>query len=258
MKNPTNRNSIYHSGQVKVEKRFGQGGSISAAYTWSKLISDTDTLTGWLEPGGGAGGVQNHYNIRAERSLALYDTPHRAVISYIVDLPFGKGQAIGGDVTGVWTSLCRAGASTASPRSSPEIRYPISVAVNTSNSFGGGQRPNRTGRERANSTARLSSGSINGSTPLRSHCRQLSPSAMRRVRCPMPDRTASPTTTSRCSRTRASPKPWACSSAPRSSISLIACASAIPEPPGQPAVRRRQRTVQRSASDSASPYGCSF
>ena len=92
MKNPTNRNSIYHSAQLNLEKRFGKGGSITAAYTWSKLISDTDTITGWLEPGGGAGNVQNNYNIRAERSLALYDTPHRAVISYIVDLPFGKGQ----------------------------------------------------------------------------------------------------------------------------------------------------------------------
>ncbi|MDQ6705866.1 MAG: TonB-dependent receptor, partial [Acidobacteriota bacterium] len=91
-KNPTNRNSIYHSAQVNLEKRFGRGGSIVGAYTWSKLISDTDTITGWLEPGGGAGGVQNNYNIPAERSLALYDTPHRGVISYVVDLPFGKGQ----------------------------------------------------------------------------------------------------------------------------------------------------------------------
>ena len=43
---PTNRNSIYHSAQVKVEKRFKSGGSVLGAYTWAKLISDTDTLTG--------------------------------------------------------------------------------------------------------------------------------------------------------------------------------------------------------------------
>ena len=46
MKNPTNRNSIYHSAQVNVEKRFGRGGTVVGAYTWSKLISDTDTITG--------------------------------------------------------------------------------------------------------------------------------------------------------------------------------------------------------------------
>ena len=92
-----------------------------------------------------AGGVQNNYNIRAERSLALYDTPHRAVISYIVDLPFGKGQAVGGDVTGVLDKIVSAGASTAVTTFQSGNPLPISVAVNTSNSLGGGQRPNRTG-----------------------------------------------------------------------------------------------------------------
>jgi hypothetical protein len=39
--------------------------------------------------------------IRLERSLASYDTPHRAVISYILDLPFGKNQPIGRNLTGL-------------------------------------------------------------------------------------------------------------------------------------------------------------
>jgi hypothetical protein len=144
MKNPTNRNSIYHSGQVTLQKRFGRGGSVLGAYTWSKLISDTDTITGWLEPGGGAGGVQNNYNIRAERSLALYDTPHRAVISYIVDLPFGKGQPIGQNVTGVLDRVISGWGVNGVTTFQSGNPLPISVAVNTSNSFGGGQRPNRT------------------------------------------------------------------------------------------------------------------
>ena len=115
MQSPPNRNSIYHSAQVKVEKRFAKGGTVLGSYTWAKLISDTDTLTGWLEPGGGAGGVQNNYNIRLERSLALYDTPHRAGDQLHLDLPFGKGQHFASGVTG----CCRQdrspdGASTAS------------------------------------------------------------------------------------------------------------------------------------------------
>jgi len=145
MQSPPNRNSIYHSAQLNVEKRFAKGGSIVAAYTWSKLISDTDTLTGWLEPGGGAGGVQNNYNIRAERSLALYDTPHRLVVSYIVDLPFGKGRKFGSDAPGFASLLISGwgvnGVSTF--QSGSPIN--LSTAVNTSNSFGGGQRPNSAG-----------------------------------------------------------------------------------------------------------------
>ncbi|MDQ2900063.1 MAG: TonB-dependent receptor [Acidobacteriota bacterium] len=144
-KNPTNRNSIYHSAQVNLEKRFGRGGTVVGAYTWSKLISDTDTITGWLEPGGGAGGVQNNYNIRAERSLALYDTPHRGVISYIVDLPFGKGQPLLQNISGIADKLISGWGVNGVSTFQSGNPLPISVAVNTSNSFGGGQRPNRTG-----------------------------------------------------------------------------------------------------------------
>ena len=80
--------------------RSGSGaGAPSSERTRGPNSSATPTrLTGWLEPGGGAGGVQDNYNIRAERSLALYDTPHRLVVSYIVDLPFGKGRQFGADV----------------------------------------------------------------------------------------------------------------------------------------------------------------
>ncbi|MBI3682242.1 MAG: TonB-dependent receptor [Acidobacteria bacterium] len=146
MKSPPNRNSTYHSAQVKLERRFARGGTILGAYTWSKLISDTDTLTGWLEPGGGAGGVQNNYNIAAERSLALYDTPHRAVISYIVDLPFGKGQRFGSSVTGVPARLISGWGINGVTTFQSGNPLPIGVAVNTTNSFGGGQRPNRSGQ----------------------------------------------------------------------------------------------------------------
>lgn len=146
MRNPPNRDSIYHSAQLKIEKRFARGGSILGSYTWSKLISNTDTLTGWLEPGGGAGNVQNNYNIRAERSLALYDTPHRAVISYIYDLPFGKGQPFASDVTGVAGKLISGWGINGVTTFQSGAPLPISMGVNTSNSFGGGQRPNRTGR----------------------------------------------------------------------------------------------------------------
>jgi len=145
MKNPTNRNSIYHSAQINLEKRFGRGGSIVGAYTWSKLISDTDTITGWLEPGGGYGGVQDNYNIRAERSLALYDTPHRAVIGYVVDLPFGKGQPIGNNVSGVLDRIVSGWGVIGNTTFQSGNPLPISVAVNTANALNSGQRPNRTG-----------------------------------------------------------------------------------------------------------------
>src|SRR5882724_9440594 len=97
---PMDRNAIYHSAQVKVEKRFSKGGSLLGSYTWAKLISDTDTLTAWLEPNGGAS-VQNNNNLRLERSLVNYDVAHRLVASYALDLPLGKGQRFLSGLTGV-------------------------------------------------------------------------------------------------------------------------------------------------------------
>src|SRR5467141_885734 len=82
--------STYHSFQLTVQRRFAGAGSLLAAYTNSKLISDTDTLTSWLEAG--VGGIQNNNNLRGERSLSSQDIPQRLVVSYVLDLPFGKGK----------------------------------------------------------------------------------------------------------------------------------------------------------------------
>lgn len=82
--------SIYHSLQITANRRFANAGSLLVAYTYSKLISDTDTLTSWLEPT--VGGIQDNNNPRGERSLSSQDVPQRLVISYVLDLPFGRGQ----------------------------------------------------------------------------------------------------------------------------------------------------------------------
>jgi hypothetical protein len=82
--------SIYHSLQVTLQRRFAEAGSILVAYTNSKLISNTDTLTSWLETGVGA--LQDNNNLRDERSLSSQDVPQRLVVSYVLDLPFGQGR----------------------------------------------------------------------------------------------------------------------------------------------------------------------
>src|SRR5579883_56581 len=89
--------STYHSLQTKLEKRTASGGTILVAYTWSKLIGNSDTQTAFLESSG-AGSVQNWNNTSAERSLASYDVAHRVVVSYVYDLPFGRGQKLLGGI----------------------------------------------------------------------------------------------------------------------------------------------------------------
>ena len=93
--------SIYHSLQITAQRRFAGGATLFAAYTNAKLISDTDTLTLWLEESSGfAGPLQDNYNLRGERSLSAQDVPQRLVVSYVLDLPFGQGRKFLSGLTG--------------------------------------------------------------------------------------------------------------------------------------------------------------
>ncbi len=94
-------NSSYHSLQMKAEKRFSAGGTVLATYTFSKVISDTETITGWLDNVlGGVAGVQNWYNLRGEKALSSYDSRRRMTLAYVNDLPFGKGHRFLSGVSG--------------------------------------------------------------------------------------------------------------------------------------------------------------
>jgi hypothetical protein len=97
--------SNYNSLQATVSRRFQGGGTLLAAYTNSKLLSNTDTLTSWLEGGasgtGGVGAVQDWNNLAGERSLSSQDVSQRLVISYVLDLPFGRGKPYLSGMTGV-------------------------------------------------------------------------------------------------------------------------------------------------------------
>jgi hypothetical protein len=93
--------SNYQSLQVSVTRRFAGAGSLLVAYTNSKLISNTDTLTTWLEDSG-VGQIQDWNNLKGERSLSSQDVPQRLVISYVLDLPFGKGKMFLSDASGVF------------------------------------------------------------------------------------------------------------------------------------------------------------
>ncbi|NOT58789.1 MAG: TonB-dependent receptor [Acidobacteria bacterium] len=74
--------SIYHSGQLRAEKRFSKGYSLLAAYTWSKYIERVSFL--------------NDVDADFERRISRDDVPHRVVASGIYELPFGKGRKFGG------------------------------------------------------------------------------------------------------------------------------------------------------------------
>jgi hypothetical protein len=133
--------SIYHSFQLTVQRRFADAGSLLIAYTNSKLISDTDTLTAWLEPSTGA--IQDNNNLRGERSVSSQDVPQRLVISYVLDFPFGKGRRYLSGIGGTWDKII--GGWGIDGVTIFQRGFPLAFTngqVNGTTLFGGGSRPN--------------------------------------------------------------------------------------------------------------------
>jgi Carboxypeptidase regulatory-like domain len=105
MAEPDNRDSIYHSMQLKVQKRFAAGAQILASYTVSKLIDNTNSEINWLEASPVSWNDANANNLRNERSLDAFDVPQRLVLGSVLDLPFGRGKKFANNLNGVANKL---------------------------------------------------------------------------------------------------------------------------------------------------------
>jgi hypothetical protein len=77
---------------VKLERRYHNGLNLMGSYTWSKNLTDTAGIAGGSLGGNYVGATQNPFDLRSERSLSQEDVPHLFVVSYIYELPFGKGR----------------------------------------------------------------------------------------------------------------------------------------------------------------------
>jgi len=97
--------SSYNALQASLTKRFNHGGLVQAAYTYAKLISNTDNTSAFLDGQGGTGLVQDLYNIKAEKSVSQQDIRHNLVVNYGLDLPFGHGQMYLSNISGVTNSI---------------------------------------------------------------------------------------------------------------------------------------------------------
>ena len=93
-------NSTYNSLQMRLEKRFTHGLTGTVSYTLGEALSGApDHIS---TSGGGAGidtGVfrepQDANNLRAEIGPTEFDVRHRFVMSYVWELPFGRGRRYG-------------------------------------------------------------------------------------------------------------------------------------------------------------------
>ncbi|WP_236657337.1 TonB-dependent receptor domain-containing protein [Acidisarcina polymorpha] len=88
---------IYNSLQTKLERRFSDGIFLINSFTWGKAINNASAD---LETYGGDGAVVNFYNPAGDRGLSSYNQPLNDTLSFIADLPFGKGRMFGQNAPG--------------------------------------------------------------------------------------------------------------------------------------------------------------
>lgn len=95
--------SFYNALAIAVKKRFGRGYSLQGSYTFSKAIDDASS-TGVIDfgPGTNANGLTLFADdVKFDRGPSLFDVRNRLVINGSMELPFGKGRAIGNNWTGI-------------------------------------------------------------------------------------------------------------------------------------------------------------
>jgi hypothetical protein len=98
VQNPPLGSTKYHSGQVKVERRFSKGFGVLTSYTYSRLTGDVGRniidfgTIGGAPQGNIACGQNTKFDRRSCRSIEPQDITHQFITSALYDLPFGPGR----------------------------------------------------------------------------------------------------------------------------------------------------------------------
>ncbi len=84
--------STYNAMVVKLDRKFRNGLNLLASYTFSKTFTDADSIQPYFATVLAQSGTQNPFDLKAERSVSEQDVADNGVISYLYDLPVGKGK----------------------------------------------------------------------------------------------------------------------------------------------------------------------
>jgi hypothetical protein len=90
----------YNALQIRVDKRYSNGISLLASYTWAKTLDNNSA--GWY-----SGSPENSYNVNADYGISNADRPQIFSAAATYELPFGKGKmwlqsGIPAEVVGNW------------------------------------------------------------------------------------------------------------------------------------------------------------
>lgn len=97
--------STYNSLQASLTRRFSAGLTLQTSFTWSKTITNSDSILPGIN--GGINQIQDPGNLNNEKALSSQDVPYTFTAAPLYELPFGKGKpflkgGIGAAVLGGW------------------------------------------------------------------------------------------------------------------------------------------------------------
>ena len=133
--------SHYNALDVNYTHRVSQGLTLLASYTYSKFVDNVAGPEGWANSSGE--NIRNVYNLAAEKSVDATDTPNSFVLSYVYELPVGRGKKFGSGMNGVVNQIL--GGWQTSGIFTFKQGFPLAINQSNSNSFGVGQHVNVVG-----------------------------------------------------------------------------------------------------------------
>ncbi len=98
--------STYHSLQTSITKQFARGASFTANYVWAKSLDSRsfDPVFTLASSGNAQSAGSTPFDINNRRlnyGLSDFDRRHSLFSNFVYELPFGKGQKVGGNA-GPW------------------------------------------------------------------------------------------------------------------------------------------------------------
>jgi len=162
--------SSYHSGQLTVERRLGNGLAISLGYSFSKMLDNVGDMT---DVAGAQHGMQNYDCFSCDKSRADQDVTQSLRWSTRYELPFGRGKSflnhgLASNVLGGWAVSAVYTVNTGRPI--------YVTSSNNSNLLGAGWHPDGTGNYlRPNATG--ISAALPGGPNICNNCEYFNPAA---------------------------------------------------------------------------------
>jgi hypothetical protein len=136
--------SYYNALLIDYNHRFSKGLSLLVSYTYSRFIDDTGGTADWAYRGDSSYGYRDSYNLGLDRSVDGTDQPNSLVVSYIYQLPVGRGKQYAGNINRVADAVI--GGWQVSGITTVKSGLPLSVTGGgNTNLWGGGQRPDKVG-----------------------------------------------------------------------------------------------------------------